>query len=66
MVRMAKNSKKIHGQVKTFQATIENTKFSVKGSIMALDFLTRIGEEAETLDISKSHKFSILTRTAGE
>lgn len=54
-MRLADESRKLREQVKTFQATFKNKKYSGEDQIMVVEFLLSFAEEANTLKASKAH-----------
>lgn len=60
MVSIAEDSKKLREEVKTFQATFENSEFSAEGLMEVCDFLKSIVEEYNTYSISIAHTFLIM------
>lgn len=61
-VRLAKESNKLHGQVKTFWAMFDSIKFSGDDPIIVLHFLPRFVEKADKFGVSESHTFLIMPK----
>lgn len=61
-VCLAEKSKLLREQVKTFQATFENTKSSGKDPVLIFDLLTRFFKKADALGASEGHAFLTLPK----
>lgn len=60
--RLADESRELRKQLKTFQTTFENTKFSIKTPIVIFDFLTAIVIEAESLAVFEAYAFLLMPK----
>lgn len=59
---LAAESKKLRELLKTFQATLENTKFSGEDPILVFDFRTRFVKRFDSICVSEAHATLVMLR----